>query len=147
MEDNLPKSPNKTLLALLRKSIELQLLYQKVRDENTKIWVRSKLIGWKNSWIDQIWPIVIQGKGIMSIWKFEGKSQYVQKQYSLWKLRDVLDIVNGNEIAGFQKDNLSFQDRFEKKLSFSKLYNFFKSYKQYIWNRDIPESSCLCKEC
>ena len=26
------------------------------------------------------------------IWKFEGKSQYVQKHYLLWKLRHVLDM-------------------------------------------------------
>ena len=36
----------------------------------------------------------------------------------LWKLRDVLHIVNGNEIVGFQNENLSFQDRFEKILLF-----------------------------
>ena len=53
--------------------------------------------------------------------KIEGKSE------KLRKLRDVLGIVNGNEIIGFQNDNLSFQYRFEKKLSFLKLYNFFKN--------------------
>ena len=58
---------------------------------------------------------------------------------------DVLDIVNGNEIVGFQNDNLSFQGIFERKLSFSKLYNPFKSLKQYVWNIDIPESLCLCE--
>ena len=65
----------------------------------------------------------------LDIRKCEGKSQYVQKQHLLWKLRGKLDIVNGNEILGFQNDNLSFRDRFEKKLSFSKLDNFFKSHK------------------
>ena len=79
------------------------------------------------------------------IGKYRGKSQYVQKQYLLWKLRGELDIVNGNEIVGFQNDILSFQDRFE--LSFLKLYNFFKSHKQCVWNRDILESSCLCEVC
>ena len=65
--------------------------------------------------------------------KPEGKSQYVQKQYLLWKLIDVLYIiVSGNEIVGFQDYKLTFQDRFEKKLSFSNLCNFFKSHKQYI---------------
>ena len=58
--------------------------------------------------------------------KFEGRSQNVQKRNLLWKLRNVLDIVNGNEIVGFQNGNLGFQDRFEKKLSFSMLYNFFQ---------------------
>lgn len=53
--------------------------------------------------------------------------------------------MNGNEIVGFQNDILSFQDRFE--LSFLKLYNFFKSHKQCVWNRDILESSYLCEVC
>ena len=35
----------------------------------------------------------MEGKGIMPIFgKFEGKSQYVQKHYLLWKLRHVLDM-------------------------------------------------------
>ena len=55
------------------------------------------------------------------IGKFEGRSQNVQKRNLLWKLRNVLDIVNGNEIVGFQNGNLGFQDRLEKKLSFSML--------------------------
>ena len=38
-------------------------------------------------------------------------------------------------------------DKFDKKLSFTKLYNFLKFNKQYIWNRHIPESSCLCEVC
>ena len=79
------------------------------------------------------------------IGKFERKSQNIQKQYLLWKRRDVLDIVNGYEIAAFQNDSRSFQDRAEKKLSFSKLYNFLKSHKQCVWNRDIPGSLCLCE--
>ena len=33
--------------------------------------------------------------------KVEGKSQYVQKKYLLWKLRDILDTVNGNKIVCF----------------------------------------------
>ena len=74
-------------------------------------------------------------------------SKYVQKQYLLWTLRDILDIINENEIVGFHNDETSFVDKFDKKLSFTKLYNFLKFNKQYIWNRHIPESSCLCKVC
>lgn len=51
------------------------------------------------------------------IWKFEGKSQYVQKHYLLWKLRHVLDMeikFSDFQFLGFQNDSLSFQERFEK---------------------------------
>ena len=77
--------------------------------------------------------------------KFEGKSQNIQQKYLLRKRRDVLDIVNGCEIAAFENDSRSVQDRAEKKLSFSKLYNFLKSHKQCVWNRDIPGFLCLCE--
>jgi len=78
--------------------------------------------------------------------KVNGKSSFVQKQYLLWTLRDTLDIINGSELEGAPNET-SFFGRFSKVLSFGRLYNFFKVHKQYIWNRDIPESSCLCEIC
>ena len=33
--------------------------------------------------------------------KKDGVSQYTQKQYLLWTLRDILEILNGNEIVSF----------------------------------------------
>ena len=57
--------------------------------------------------------------------KVEGLSKYIQKQYLLWMLRDILDI-HGNEIVGFHIGETSFVDKFDKKLSFTKLYNFLK---------------------
>ena len=36
----------------------------------------------------------------------------------------------------------SFLEKFEKRLSFAKLYFF----SVYIWNRSFPESSCLCEK-
>ena len=49
--------------------------------------------------------------------------------------------------VNFQNENLSFHDRFEKKLSFSKLCNFFESHKKCVCYRDMPEPSCLCEVC
>ena len=56
--------------------------------------------------------------------KVDGKSVYVQKQYLLWTLRDTLDIINGSEFEGDPNKEASFPGKFEKKLSFAKLYNF-----------------------
>ena len=78
--------------------------------------------------------------------KIDGKSSFVQKQYLLWTLRDTLDIINGSELEGVPNET-SFNGRFDKVLSFERLYHFFKVHKQYVWNRDIPESSCLCEIC
>ena len=41
----------------------------------------------------------------------------------------------------------SFCDIFEKKLTFRQLYHFIKSRKQFVYNRDIPQASCLCEIC
>ena len=37
--------------------------------------------------------------------------------------------------------------QFGKRLSVTTLYNFIKSHKQYVYNRDIPHATCLCEIC
>lgn len=59
-------------------------------------------------------------------------------------MRDILDIVNRTgkiEIAN------SFNLKFEKLLTFSQLYDFFKAHKEYSYNKDISHGSCLCEIC
>ena len=41
----------------------------------------------------------------------------------------------------------SFPKVFEKQLTFRQLYVFLKSRKELVFNRDIPQSSCLCENC
>ena len=80
------------------------------------------------------------------IGKENGKSKFVPTRYLLWTLRDLLDMVNGCSLVvedGFD----SFCDIFEKKLTFRQLYHFIKSRKQFVYNRDIPQASCLCEIC
>ena len=36
---------------------------------------------------------------------------------------------------------------FEENLSFNIFYRFIKRKKQFVYQRDIPDTSCLCKVC
>ena len=56
----------------------------------------------------------------MYIGKIDGESKYKQKQYLLWSLRKIVSIANCNEAV-----DESFESKFNKKLTFSQLYDFF----------------------
>ena len=66
------------------------------------------------------------------------------KRYLLWTIREIFEIVNGSDIIDSCE---TFQDRFQKKLTFRQLYDFLKFHKEYIFNRSIPHWSCLCEIC
>jgi len=83
------------------------------------------------------------GKGDHFTKKVNGEKIHVQKRYLLWPLRDVLEMLNGSELASGE----GFKDRFVKKLSFSLFYKFIKARKQYIFNNKIPQYTCLCEVC
>ena len=55
-----------------------------------------------------------------------GKREYKQKRYLLWKLRDLLEIINGSKII--TNENFpSFTEAFEHELSlFHQMFNFLK---------------------
>ena len=61
----------------------------------------------------------------------------------MWPLKDCLEILNGNSLG----EGDSFVKAFEKKLPFSLFYKFLKKNKQYIYNKAIPQYSCLCETC
>ena len=71
--------------------------------------------------------------------KTDAERCYAQKRYLLWNLRDALEILNG------QKE--SFKVKFGEPLTFTKFYQFIKKKKQFIFQRDIPDTSCLCEIC
>ena len=73
------------------------------------------------------------------IGKVDGERKNLPRQYLLWTLRDLLDIINGTEF--------NFVSTFSEKLTFSQLYDFTKTHKQFIYNKDIPHTSCLCDTC
>ena len=80
----------------------------------------------------------------MNIGKENGIRRCVQKLYLLWKLRDLLSIINVVDIKGMVVAE-TYRDNFVYELSFSSLYGFIKAHKQFVFNRVIPQGSCLCE--
>ena len=81
-------------------------------------------------------------KDHVHIGKIDGESKHKQKQYLLWPLREIVSIANCKEAV-----DKSFESKFNKKLTFSQLYDFLKIHKEYIYNINIPHASCLCEIC
>ena len=53
--------------------------------------------------------------------KINGEKVYETKKYLLWTLNDLLDILNGCEVTGFQTED-SFMNELGRKLSFRQFY-------------------------
>eukprot|EP00111_Clytia_hemisphaerica_P013977 TCONS_00041134-protein len=78
------------------------------------------------------------------IGKVNGKREYAQKRYLQWTIRELLDIVNGNsEVEG----SPTFQEDFQRDLTFRQLYDFLKKRKQYKFSNQTPHESCTCEIC
>ena len=80
-------------------------------------------------------------KDSVYVGKINGERKYLSRQYLLWTLRDLLDIVNGSSES--LQNSQSFVSTFSEKLTFSQLYDFIKGHKQFIYNKNIPHSSCF----
>ena len=57
-------------------------------------------------------------------------------------MKDLLDIINGSELH-----SSNFVSIFLEKLTFSQLYDFIKSHKQFVYDKNIFYTSCLCDNC
>ena len=73
--------------------------------------------------------------------------KFAQKRYLLWKIRDIFDMINGSKVMENNPNFDTFKSNFEKKLTFRQLYDILKRNKQYIFNKKIPQWSCLCEIC
>ena len=62
----------------------------------------------------------------------------------MWTLNDLLNIANESYPI---KNESSFECSFNKKIKFHQLCKYIKSNGEYVYNRDIPQRSCLCKIC
>ena len=67
------------------------------------------------------------------IGRVDGERKYLPRQYLLWTLRDLLDIINGTES--------NFVSTFSEKLTFSQPYEFTKTHKQFIYKKVIRYTS------
>ena len=74
--------------------------------------------------------------------KVDGEPKYLSRQYLLQTLKDLLDIINGSELH-----SSNFVPSFSEKPSFSQLYDFIKSHKQFVYDKNMPHTSCLCDTC
>ena len=142
---HLPKSPNKKAEIIQRLATKYNLRVdlkenrgrrRKELSDEEKMWLIEFL---NRSDISYTNP---GRKDNVYIGKFNGESKYKQRQYLLWPLRDLILMANGTEEM---KD--SFVLKFEKKLTFSQFYDFLKRHKEYVYNTNIPHSSCLCEIC
>ena len=76
---------------------------------------------------------------------FVKRMEYDQKCYLLWKIRDLHEIANGGSVIE-EAGGDSFSNAFGRPLKFALLY-VLKLHKEYVFNRDIPQWSCLCELC
>ena len=150
-EKALPNSPNKKkeVVGALAKKNSLRIAMTKKPGRKTTE-LNPEEEEWLHEFLDRgdISYINPGRKDNVYIGKKDGKSQYVQKRYLLWKLHDLFEIINGPgvEIKDTPVDN-TFVKVFGKELPFSVMYSFFKRYKQYVFNKHIPQSTCLCEIC
>ena len=71
---------------------------------------------------------------------------YEQKRYLLRKIRDLHEITNGGSVIEEVGED-SFSNAFDRPLKCALLYDVLKLHKEYVFNRDIPQWSCLCELC
>ena len=123
-EKALPKSPRKKteILGPLAKKYQLCILMNKKRGR-TAIELTDEEKQWIWYSLDRADLTYVNPgrKNHVYIEKKDGKRQYCQNRYLLWNLRDLLNILNGKEVAGSTAGVETFVDRFEKLLSFSLL--------------------------
>ena len=59
-------------------------------------------------------------------------------------LNDLLNIADRGSLT---KNESSFEFLFGKKIKFHSLYEYIKRNREYVYNKDIPQLSCLCEIC
>ena len=76
-------------------------------------------------------------KGQLYICKDNGKSKFVPIHYLAM---DNQRLIRNNKLM-FRH----FSTILNKKLTFHQLYKFLKEHKEFVFNKDIPQASCLCE--
>ena len=75
------------------------------------------------------------------IGKVDGEKRCQQKRYLLWHLRDIRNIFNISDAEE------SSAQAFDDTLSFRMFHRFLNERKQYIYNKRIPQNTCLYEIC
>ena len=148
-EVNLPQSPRKKAEVIKNLASKYQI---RIQLKETRGRPRKNLSDDKKAWL-----IEVLGRSDLTNTntgradnvytnKIDGDRQYLPLQYLLWSLKYSHDILNGTS-ASIGQAPPNFQTTFSEKLTFSQLYDFIKNHKQYIYNKNIPHTSCLCDTC
>ena len=149
-EKGLPKSPSKRkeVLTSLSRKFNLEGFLPQKRKAGRKPLVLSeeeeKFVAEKLD--DPSVSITNPGRNdSIYLGKVNGVKHFEQKRFLLWPLRDLVDILNGNnEAAGGEE---TFPQKFGRNLRFTEFYKFVKKHKQYVFNSKIPHYNCLCEIC
>ena len=149
-ERNLPKSPRKKTEIVTALVEKFELRVKPIENANLgrpKIELSDAQNKWLLNFLDRsdLSYTTPGRKDQQYVGKIDGQSQFVQKRYLLWSLNDILDIINGNTLIN--EGDANFIERFSRKIKFHELYRFLKSHKEYVYNKAIPQSSCLCEIC
>ena len=85
-------------------------------------------------------------KDHVNVRKKDGVKVYEQKRYLLWKIRDLHETTNGGSVIE-ETGGDSFSNAFGRPMKIALPYDVLKLHKEYVFNRDIPQWSCLCELC
>ena len=136
--DHLPQSPRKKVEIIQSLASKYQI---RIKMHENRGRPRKELSEEKKDWMIEFlsrsdMTYTNPGRqGNVYIGKVDGERKYLPRQYLLWTLKDLLDIINGSELH-----SSNFVSTFSEKLSFSQLYDFIKSHKQFVYNKNLPHT-------
>ena len=124
--DHLPQSPRKKVEIIQSLASKYQI---RIKMHENRGRPRKELSEEKKDWMIEFlsqsdMAYINPGRqDNVYIGKVDGERKYLPRQYLLWTLKDLLDIINGSELH-----SSNFVSTFSEKLTFSQLYNFIKSH-------------------
>ena len=143
--DHLPESPRKKVEIIQSLASKYQI---RIKMHENRGRPRKELSEEKKDWMIEFLSrsdMTYTNPGCLGnvyIGKVDGERKYLPRQYLLWTLKDLLDIINGSELH-----SSNFVSIFLEKLTFSQLYDFIKSHKQFVYDKNTFYTSCLCDNC
>ena len=141
--DHLPQSPRKKVEIIQSLASKYQI---RIKMHENRGRPRKELSEEKKDWMIEFLSrsdMTYTNPGRLDnvyIGKVDGERKYLPRQYLLWTLKDLLDIINGSELHSSNFVS-TFSEKSEK-LIFSQLYDFIKSHEQFIYNKNILHTPC-----
>ena len=138
MEKLLPKSPRKKseVIKGLASKYKLRIQFNNKKRGRTEKVINDEQTAYLDEFFERpdITYINPGRKDHVYLGKVDGEKTYAQKRYLLWTLRELFEILNGEEKNPY-------------KFTFKQMYKYIKTKKQLILQGNIPDTSCLCEVC